>query len=338
MRWFSSRCPRKPGRQPRPSPYRQYTEVGLAKIIANYADDLLRSDVYGKEFTATVKSIGNSYGYSVQEIRAAQRMGRRLATRKAAAARRAQDQLVNQIAWFGDSEFNPQGLINYPGITEYTAPNPGPGTESVNKTADQILDDMNGIVNDVFELTKGVEIVNTLPLPNRQGDRVLSALSRFRRRYLKVIRRDQGGESMQVRYNKTNVRTIVTTKGKFRLMPGVNEVKDELFEEAAMTNPVVRHSIREGVIESLIPKSQSARSQSFADLEPRKQLRLVKECNNLETLKGWFPETEDPKIRETIKARIAGFTTSPVKSDAGKDNAATTPLTMSDDKKDKSGR
>jgi len=55
--------------------YRQYDGVGMAKIISNYADDLPRSDVVGKEFTSPVRGVGASYGYTIQDIRAAQFTG-----------------------------------------------------------------------------------------------------------------------------------------------------------------------------------------------------------------------------------------------------------------------
>ena len=42
--------------------YEQYDSTGIAKIIANYADDLPRAEVKGQEFTARVKSVGNSDG------------------------------------------------------------------------------------------------------------------------------------------------------------------------------------------------------------------------------------------------------------------------------------
>src|ERR1700751_3159591 len=51
--------------------YRQYDQSGLAKIISNYADDLPDADVSGKEFSASVKTLGASYKYNVQEMRAA---------------------------------------------------------------------------------------------------------------------------------------------------------------------------------------------------------------------------------------------------------------------------
>ncbi|MWM63453.1 DUF2184 domain-containing protein, partial [Escherichia coli] len=43
--------------------YRMWDEVGMAKIIANYADDLPRVDVFGKEFSTNVRNLGDAYGY-----------------------------------------------------------------------------------------------------------------------------------------------------------------------------------------------------------------------------------------------------------------------------------
>ena len=52
--------------------YEQYDQVGMAKIISNYADDLPRADVKGTEFTSRVRTIAASYGYNYDEINAAQ--------------------------------------------------------------------------------------------------------------------------------------------------------------------------------------------------------------------------------------------------------------------------
>jgi len=43
--------------------YRQYDQSGIAKIISNYADDLPDADVIGKEYFASVKTLGSSYKY-----------------------------------------------------------------------------------------------------------------------------------------------------------------------------------------------------------------------------------------------------------------------------------
>ena len=48
--------------------YRMFDVVGMAKFIANYANDIPRVDIKGEEVTAKVKSFAAAYGYSIQEI------------------------------------------------------------------------------------------------------------------------------------------------------------------------------------------------------------------------------------------------------------------------------
>lgn len=150
--------------------YAQFEEVGMARVIESYADDLPRADIRGKEYTTPVKSIGASYGYSIQEIRAAIYVGRSLTQRQSNAARRANDQKINRLAWFGDDTYNILGLLNTPNIPATPVPNDGAGatTEWVNKTPDQILRDLNQITNSIVSVTNGVEMPNTVLLPVAQ--------------------------------------------------------------------------------------------------------------------------------------------------------------------------
>jgi hypothetical protein len=150
--------------------FRKYTGVGFAKVIADYASDFPRVDVYGEEVTRKVKGLGDSYGYSIEEIRASQMANKNLDQRRANAARRAQDELVDRIAWNGLVNYNIPGFINYPGISEYTVPNDGTGTTKTwsTKTADQILRDMNALAAKVVEVTSGREIPDTILLPLQQ--------------------------------------------------------------------------------------------------------------------------------------------------------------------------
>ena len=48
--------------------YRQWDIFGMAKLIANYADDLPRVDTLAREFAAPIKSLGASYGFSIQDM------------------------------------------------------------------------------------------------------------------------------------------------------------------------------------------------------------------------------------------------------------------------------
>lgn len=146
--------------------YYQYDTSGFAKIISNYATDLPRVDLTGKKFTASIKSIGESYGYSLQDVRASIMAGKSLEQRKANAARRANDTLVNKIAYFGDEEHGIVGLFNHPNISTYVLPADGTGasTKFEDKTPDQVLRDLNGMVKSMLELTKNVEVPDTLML------------------------------------------------------------------------------------------------------------------------------------------------------------------------------
>jgi hypothetical protein len=144
--------------------YRSYDAVGMAKIIADYADDLPRSDVKGIEYSANIRSLGSAYGYNINEIRAAMMAGVPLEQRKANAARRAIDQLVNSIAFNGDSAYGLYGLLNNPNITTGTVASDGSGTPATlwsGKTPDQIIRDFNAAVAAMRVLTKDVEMPDT---------------------------------------------------------------------------------------------------------------------------------------------------------------------------------
>ncbi len=149
--------------------YYSYDKTGMAKIIDNYATDLPRADAKGQPFTANIKSIGNSYGYSVQEMRASRMAGKSLDLAKAEAARYAIDYLNNKIAWAGDAENGLMGILSANNdIPLYTIPDNGSdsSTKWQDKTAAQILADINGMQAAVARNTKNVERPDTLVLPS----------------------------------------------------------------------------------------------------------------------------------------------------------------------------
>ncbi len=146
--------------------FRMYDQVGMAKIVANYADDLPRADVKGTEKTIRVKDIGDSYGYNINELRASVALGQNLPTRKADAARRAVEIKLNQIAMVGDAGYGLYGLVNHPniGITAGLNGNwDDPAT-----TADEILSDLNALYNTVRVQSKGVHTPNIGAVPSAQ--------------------------------------------------------------------------------------------------------------------------------------------------------------------------
>src|SRR5690606_3742705 len=98
--------------------YESYDQVGAAKLIAGYADDLARADVKGQEHINPVKSLGCSYGYNIMEIRKSQARGKSLEQRKANAAKRAILQKENSLAFLGDSATGLNGFLNHPNVPD----------------------------------------------------------------------------------------------------------------------------------------------------------------------------------------------------------------------------
>lgn len=148
--------------------FRIYDARGVAKLVSNYAKDFPRVDISGSEETIKIKSIGDSYGYNIQEIRGARMSGVPLDAKRASAARRAIEESVDNICQNGGvmSEVGAFGLLNQPNATSYTIPNGASGSPLwANKTPEEIAADLFGIVSNCVTVTKEVEIPNTILLP-----------------------------------------------------------------------------------------------------------------------------------------------------------------------------
>lgn len=156
--------------------YQSLGAVGMAKTIANYATDFARVDVMAEEHIAKVIGGGAAYGYTIQDLRRAAMARKPLSSRKAIAVRRALDEYVNRIAFKGDAKHGVVGLLDNPNIGSYTVAADGAGssTKFKDKTAVQILRDMNGIIHSVSKQTNEVENPNTLALPPDQYNYIAS--------------------------------------------------------------------------------------------------------------------------------------------------------------------
>ncbi len=159
--------------------YYSYDKVGMAKIIADYATDLPRVDVKGKPTTGNIKGLGASYGYSVQEMRASVMAGKGLDARKADSARYQIELLNNRIAWAGDKENGLMGVLSEDNSVPLYVIAKGAknSTKWADKTEDEILADINGMLKQMARTTKKVEKADTLALPSEayielQGRRI----------------------------------------------------------------------------------------------------------------------------------------------------------------------
>ena len=153
--------------------YRYYDTVGVAAIISDYGKGgIPRVDAYGISKSVTVKPIADAYGVTIPEIRRASNANVPLSAMKGTMAKKGIDIKHDQVAWLGDAEYGLQGLLNYPGILEYTVL--GDGTAGSKawtaKTAAQILRDVSAFLSSVRQATNGVEQCDTVLMPIAQFD------------------------------------------------------------------------------------------------------------------------------------------------------------------------
>ncbi len=146
--------------------YRSFDKRGKVKIIAGKATDLPRSAINGQEFTTNVRTLGGSYGYSRQEIAAAKMTGMPLDSRLAEATRRAYEEEVNQLIWYGSEEDGLNGLFGgvagdpWSFISNTLVAGAAGGTNAtewgVDKTPDEVIADITAALVAMVVETKQV--------------------------------------------------------------------------------------------------------------------------------------------------------------------------------------
>lgn len=173
--------------------YRSFEKQGLAKVIHSYADDFPKASVKASEFQQRVVGLGASYGYSVQDMRAAAFAGVPLEAREAEAARWALESLLEELAATGDASgkvLQPDGttafygFANAPNILQTTKVSPagtwaaqiaaGVAGGTLTAVAQAIAQDVLNMYTNVFNTTKGVHIPNTLLLPTNSYSALLT--------------------------------------------------------------------------------------------------------------------------------------------------------------------
>ncbi len=163
--------------------WRSYNRTGSAAIVDSYAADMPEAEVSAVENMSRCYSLGVSYTYSIQDMRAAQKAGVPLEARKAFAARRAMEQAIDQIAFYGltqrpggvaqaiknapatqSSTDNLQayGMTNFPGLPAFATANDWTSSSTSVQT---IVDDWNKYVNQIITTTEGVHIPNCVVFP-----------------------------------------------------------------------------------------------------------------------------------------------------------------------------
>tara|TARA_Y100000361_G_scaffold76068_1_gene67290 strand:- start:27298 stop:28203 length:906 start_codon:yes stop_codon:yes gene_type:complete len=142
--------------------YRIMDATGDFKLISDAADDLPRADVSQTEKSINIRSFGGSFGYTVQELRAAQMANISLEQRRASAVRRAYEEKVESVAMFGEGSVSLTGFFNNATVDVISA-NKWFSTSAV--TADEMLEILNQGVSAIISGSNMKEQPDTILMP-----------------------------------------------------------------------------------------------------------------------------------------------------------------------------
>lgn len=141
--------------------YRIMDSTGEFRLLADAASDLPRADISQVEKSINIRSFGGSFGYTVQELRAAQMANIALEQRRAAAVRRAYEEKVESVALFGESTVALAGFFNNSAV-DIVAADKWFTTASV--TAQEMIELLNYGVSAIINGSKMKEQPDTILL------------------------------------------------------------------------------------------------------------------------------------------------------------------------------
>lgn len=174
---YSQLAPLQPGLTPGTESYRwdELDVRGTAKLIENYADDLPDVGAFLKTNTGIIKTIGDSYQFTKQDMRRvteARRLGRQAAVLdadKAVLAREMIERKKDQIAAYGDPLSGLPGILKNVNVSLLTGSTPASGSSKKwtggNKVGAEVLADLRRLMSTVQTQSKGIHAVNTIVMP-----------------------------------------------------------------------------------------------------------------------------------------------------------------------------
>lgn len=144
--------------------YQSWDEFGRAELISSYGDDFKRVGVGVKEYVGSIKSVGASYAYSIEDLRRSAFSGANLDSRLARAARNAIEFELDHLAAFGHKDSQLLGFLNNPNVPIKKTPT---WFGQQPKDTRKILDDLASMVSDIIDRTEEVHAPDTILMPTK---------------------------------------------------------------------------------------------------------------------------------------------------------------------------
>ena len=179
--------------------YKVISDVGMAKFVADYADDLPPVGRFLKVESVGIRTIAISYAYSNVELEQYLSIGVDVSRDDAISARHYIDTKVDEVILVGDDQQGLTGLFNNENVTVVASPNNAAGTSTKlkNKDLSEIVKTVQAMVDGAYGVNKGTIVLDsiifsheaysylsTTPVSANNSTSILN--------YLKEIFREQG--------------------------------------------------------------------------------------------------------------------------------------------------
>lgn len=139
--------------------YMTFDGVTMAKIIADYADDLPVVDATHAVETGRVFRFGNAWTISIDEIKTGAALGSSLSDRKSSLAREGHVSLLNDLVFKGSAPHKIVSVFSNPNIPKITSAT-GAWADS-----EKASDELQSAIDQMESASKGKHKVNTILIP-----------------------------------------------------------------------------------------------------------------------------------------------------------------------------
>jgi hypothetical protein len=142
-------------------------QVGAADWFHAQASDVPLADFVRAKHEVAIEMGAIGYRYNTEELQQSMLLpGTNLTTERAAAARRASEEFMHNVAMYGDTRKNWQGLTNHslPAIIN-TAHTWSYNLAQTSPLITNILNDVNMVLTNIWQSSLGIEMADTLLVP-----------------------------------------------------------------------------------------------------------------------------------------------------------------------------
>ena len=182
--------------------YTSYDAVTIGKFIGSSADDLPSVQASANKTSVPIGYAGNSFDYSLDELRKTQQLRMPIDTIKGRAAFRGSQEHSQRVAYFGDAARNMTGLFNNPNISVDNST-----VDWSSATGQEIVADMNSLLIEVWINSANTHLPNALAIDSARFAQISSQ------------RMDSGTDTTILEFFKKNNLFTTTTGQELRIFP-----------------------------------------------------------------------------------------------------------------------